>query len=174
MTPKPEYLHTVFYSALGPIRILTDRRAIIAVGLNESPEAFEARHANTAPGPWKAVKANEDPLLKAAVKALEEFFSDGKPLPDGILLNPTGTSFQQKVWKQLRKIPHGQTITYGQIAEKIGSPEAARAVGTACGANPLPLFIPCHRVIGSGGDLRGFGGGGVEIKKQLLDIENTE
>lgn len=87
-----------------------------------------------------------------------------------LLLNPRGTDFQLKVWQALIQIPYGETRSYGDIAEMVGKPEASRAVGAANGQNPLPIVIPCHRVIGSDGGLTGFGGG-LECKKFLLSHE---
>lgn len=84
---------------------------------------------------------------------------------------PQGTEFQQAVWKEMQKIPRGQTRTYGEIAAAIGHPNAVRAVGTACGANPLPLFIPCHRVVAKNG-LGGFGSG-LPWKEMLLKLEKA-
>ncbi|MBA3011917.1 MAG: methylated-DNA--[protein]-cysteine S-methyltransferase [Proteobacteria bacterium] len=83
-----------------------------------------------------------------------------------------GTDFQQKVWKELLKIPYGQTISYGQLAERIGNPTAFRAVGLANGKNPISIIIPCHRVIGKDGSLTGFGGG-IDVKRQLLSLEQA-
>jgi len=85
-------------------------------------------------------------------------------------LAPRGTPFQLDVWRALRDIPYGETRSYAQIARTIGKPEAIRAVGAANGANPLPIVVPCHRVIGSNGSLTGFGGG-LEAKRFLLDLE---
>ena len=84
----------------------------------------------------------------------------------------SGTSFQQQVWRSLTKIPRGQTQSYAWVARKIGKPGATRAVGTACGANPVPVIIPCHRVIASDGSLGGFGGG-LPMKRRLLALEKT-
>jgi len=81
-----------------------------------------------------------------------------------------GTEFQQKVWHQLLEIPYGETISYGELARRIGSPKAFRAVGMANGKNPISIIIPCHRVIGKDGSLTGFGGG-IDVKKQLLSLE---
>lgn len=81
-----------------------------------------------------------------------------------------GTAFQQKVWRTLRDIPYGQTWTYADIARKIGKPKSSRAVGDACRKNPVPIILPCHRVIGSNGSMTGFGGG-VNLKKRLLKLE---
>jgi methylated-DNA-[protein]-cysteine S-methyltransferase len=84
-----------------------------------------------------------------------------------------GTDFQKRVWNALRKISYGETISYKQLAEMIGSPKAVRAVGAANGANPIPIIIPCHRVIGNDGSLTGFGGG-LTLKKQLLELESHQ
>lgn len=82
----------------------------------------------------------------------------------------TGTPFQLKVWEALLNVPYGTTCSYGQLARTIGTPEAVRAVGAANGANPIPIVVPCHRVIGSNGKLTGYGGG-LPLKKFLLDLE---
>ena|SRR6266705_1530266 len=84
-----------------------------------------------------------------------------------------GTDFQKKVWTALRNIPYGETISYKELAEIVGSPKAVRAVGAANGANPIPIIIPCHRVIGHDGSLTGFGGG-LPLKKQLLELESNQ
>lgn len=81
-----------------------------------------------------------------------------------------GTTFQQRVWQELRKIPPGRTRSYAEVAAAVGSPQAARAVGGACGANPIPLLVPCHRVLASGGRLGGFSGG-LDWKRRLLALE---
>jgi methylated-DNA-[protein]-cysteine S-methyltransferase len=88
-------------------------------------------------------------------------------------LRPSGTGFQQRVWQELRRIPYGETISYLELATRIGNPRAVRAVGLANGANPLPVIVPCHRVIGSNGRLVGFGGG-LSIKRALLDHERGQ
>jgi len=87
-----------------------------------------------------------------------------------LLLAPVGTPFQLKVWKALRAIPYGELVSYKTIAEAVGNPKAVRAVGGANGKNPIPIIVPCHRVIGSDGSLTGFGGG-LETKKRLIDLE---
>ena len=88
-----------------------------------------------------------------------------------LALKPAGTEFQLAVLNELRRIPYGSTTSYGEIAKRIGRPKAVRAVGAANGRNPIPIVIPCHRVIGSNGDLTGFGGG-LDTKKALLKLEN--
>ncbi|MEM8817576.1 MAG: methylated-DNA--[protein]-cysteine S-methyltransferase [Pseudomonadota bacterium] len=111
---------------------------------------------------------SEQPF-KTAKAQLDEYF-DGRRTEFELNLVPTGTDFQRRVLDELRKIPYGQTASYGEIAERIGKPKAVRAVGAANGRNPLPIFIPCHRVIGSGGQLTGFGGG-LDAKASLLRLE---
>lgn len=112
----------------------------------------------------------EDPTAFSDVVAqLDEYFS-GTRKAFQLSLNPHGTDFQKRVWKELQKIGYGQTTSYSEIAKKIGNPKACRAIGLANGKNPIPIIIPCHRVIGKNGSLTGFGGG-LTVKKQLLDLE---
>ena len=85
---------------------------------------------------------------------------------------PEGTPFQRKVWSALEEIPYGRLVTYKQVAHRIGNPKAVRAVGGANGKNPIPIIVPCHRVIGSDGSLTGFGGG-LDIKQRLIDLEKS-
>lgn len=87
-------------------------------------------------------------------------------------LDPMGTPFQQAVWTELRRIPYGETRSYAQVAAGIGKPKAVRAVGQANHRNPLPIFIPCHRVIGASGKLTGYGGG-LDLKEKLLELEGA-
>ena len=84
-----------------------------------------------------------------------------------------GTDFQKRVWTALQKIPYGETISYKKLAETVGSPKAVRAVGAANGANPIPIILPCHRVIGHDGSLTGFGGG-LPLKKRLIELESHQ
>ena len=109
------------------------------------------------------------PVLDEAVRQLEEYFA-GTRRDFDLPLDPAGTPFQQSAWMVLRTIPYGRTISYGQQARQLGDPNKARAVGAANGKNPLSIIVPCHRVIGSGGDLVGFGGG-LDVKSWLLDHE---
>lgn len=81
-----------------------------------------------------------------------------------------GTAFERQVWRELRRIPYGETATYGEIARRVGRPGAARAVGAANGRNPIPIVVPCHRVVAAGGKLGGYGGG-LALKRRLLDLE---
>ncbi len=113
-------------------------------------------------------KKNND-FLKPATEQLIAYFA-GELKAFDLLLAPKGTPFQEKVWKALLEIPYGSVATYKEIAKKIKNPKAVRAVGGANGKNPLPIVIPCHRVIGADGSLTGFSSG-LNIKKQLLLIE---
>ncbi|MGH8148453.1 MAG: methylated-DNA--[protein]-cysteine S-methyltransferase [Steroidobacteraceae bacterium] len=107
----------------------------------------------------------------AAVSELDEYFA-GRRRDFDLPLAPEGTEFQRTVWRALGRIPYGETVSYGELARRIGSPRASRAVGLANGANPIPIIVPCHRVIGADGSLTGFGGG-LEIKGKLLALERT-
>ncbi len=116
-------------------------------------------------------KVEETLLIKEAKKQLDEYLSGNRKDFD-LPLKASGTDFQQKVWKTLVEIPYGETRYYGQIAESIGNPKAARAIGLANNRNPISIFIPCHRVIGKNGKLIGYGGG-LDIKEALLDLEKN-
>lgn len=107
--------------------------------------------------------------LLAALEQLREYFA-GRRRGFELALAPRGTPFRLAVWRQLARIPYGGTISYGELARRIGNPAASRAVGAANGANPLPIVVPCHRVIGADGRLTGFGGG-LPAKQWLLQHE---
>lgn len=114
---------------------------------------------------WK-----EDPEPFAEpIRQLQEYFQGSRREFD-LPLAPDGTEFQQQVWAELRRIPFGETISYGELARRINNPKAVRAVGLANGRNPISIVIPCHRVIGANGKLTGYGGG-LERKKRLLELE---
>jgi len=110
--------------------------------------------------------------LRETVSQLRAYFA-GKLEIFNLDLAPEGTSFQLAVWKRLCEIPFGETISYGELARRIGNPNASRAVGLANGSNPIPIVIPCHRVIGSNGKLTGYGGG-LPIKEKLLALERRQ
>ncbi len=109
--------------------------------------------------------------LREAIRQLEGYFR-GDLQEFDLDMEAAGTEFQRRTWKALRTIPYGQTISYAELARRVGNPKAVRAVGTANGSNPLPIVIPCHRVIGSNGKLTGYGGG-LDIKQQLLKLEGA-
>lgn len=116
---------------------------------------------------------NENPEpLRETLRQLRAYFA-GKLEAFDLPLAPAGTPFQLAVWKRLCEIPYGETISYGELARRIGNPNASRAVGLANGSNPIPVVIPCHRVIGSNGKLTGYGGG-LPIKEKLLALERRQ
>lgn len=112
----------------------------------------------------------DDSFQKEIKKELMEYF-EGKRKVFEIPLEVEGTEFQKKVWTEMAKIPFGEKMSYGELAEKSGCPKGARAVGLACNKNKIPIIIPCHRVVGKNGNLTGFAGG-LDIKAQLLKLEN--
>jgi methylated-DNA-[protein]-cysteine S-methyltransferase len=122
--------------------------------------------------PVRSVGGQRDdgsPLIEEAVRQLRAYFL-GTRREFELPLDPQGTAFQKRVWRHLITIPYGQTRSYRQVAESIGAPLAVRAVGAANGANPIPIVVPCHRVIGAGGKLTGYGGG-LPLKQKLLELE---
>ncbi|OUN02142.1 cysteine methyltransferase [Flavonifractor sp. An92] len=112
---------------------------------------------------------HETPLLREVREQLLAYLR-GELKTFELPLDPRGTPFQCAVWEELRRIPYGTTCTYGELAARIGNPRAVRAVGQANHRNPLPIFIPCHRVIGANGALTGYAGG-LELKRSLLELE---
>ena len=119
---------------------------------------------------------NEQKVLKEAVESLQHYF-DGRTMEFSLPLAPSGTPFQRAVWRILTAIPYGETKSYGWVAEQLGMRSGARAVGGACGSNPIPIIIPCHRVIASNGAIGGYSGGGIgegiSIKRRLLALEGV-
>jgi methylated-DNA-[protein]-cysteine S-methyltransferase len=124
------------------------------------------------PAPADKAWTNESSALSEPVRQLRAYFG-GEIEEFDLSLAPEGTPFQQKVWHELCRIPYGETISYGELARRIGNPNASRAVGLANGSNPIPIIIPCHRVIGSNGKLTGYGGG-LPIKEKLLALEKRQ
>jgi len=110
--------------------------------------------------------------LKETIRQLRSYFT-GELEEFDLPLAPEGMAFQLKVWQRLCEIPYGETISYGELARRLGNPNASRAVGLANGSNPIPIVIPCHRVIGSNGKLTGYGGG-LPIKEKLLALERRQ
>lgn len=146
-------------SPVGPLRLAAD-----AAGLRRI-DFLPAAGQPAAPAGWVR---SATALLPVAAQ-LEAYF-DGSLRAFSLPLAPEGTPFQQRVWSGLCEIPYGETISYGQLAARLGNPKACRAVGLANGRNPLPIVVPCHRVIGQNGSLVGYGGG-LPIKEKLLALE---
>lgn len=120
--------------------------------------------------PVPRLMPHRTPLLERAEGQILEYLN-GRRQEFDLPLAFVGTDFQKKVWQALREIPYGKTVSYGALAEYIGCPGGARAVGMANHANPLPILVPCHRVVGAGGQLTGYAGG-LEMKRALLELEN--
>ena len=152
---------TVMQSPIGDLRIVEHNGAITAI---------EFSPFSSATGRPLGAEAPDQPVLADAVRQLNAYF-DRDLLEFDLPLAPEGTEFQQKVWAQLRMIGFGETASYGDIAHRLGKTNAAsRAVGLANGRNPVPIVIPCHRVIGANGTLTGYAGG-LERKQLLLELE---
>jgi methylated-DNA-[protein]-cysteine S-methyltransferase len=148
----------ILESPIGPLTLRCSEKAVVALDFG-------------APPPQSAPKSHYPPLVAQAENALKAYFLQDAKALEQIPLQPKGTPFQQEVWELLKKIPYGQTRTYGEIALQLHNPKASRAVGSANSKNPIPLFIPCHRVLGAKGKLTGFAGG-LERKEKLLKLEN--
>src|SRR5580704_11237893 len=154
--------YTIMKSPIGPLMLAGDERGLRLVHF------MTGRRPKSPQRDWTV----DTTRFKKVDRQLEAYI-DGKLKDFDLPLILDGTSFQLLVWNNLRKIPYGETVSYGQLAKRIGSPDAARAVGLANGSNPIPIIIPCHRVIGSNGDLTGFGGG-LPLKKKLLALESRQ
>ena len=127
--------------------------------------AIELNAATELPGR----ECDSNPVLRQAIEQLRAYFA-GELRDFDLSLDMQGTEFQRRVWLELRNIPYGETRSYSFVANTIGAPKAVRAVGAANGRNPIPIVVPCHRVIGAGGALVGYGGG-LPLKRFLLDLE---
>ena len=152
--------HHVVDSPLGPLTLVADGVALVALHLSDErdgPAAASLGRPGRAP-------------FASVVEQLEAYFA-GEPVTfEDVQVDAPGTPFQREVWAALRRIPHGRTASYGEVARSLGRPGASRAVGHANGRNPVSVVVPCHRVVGADGRLTGFAGG-LERKRQLLDLE---
>jgi methylated-DNA-[protein]-cysteine S-methyltransferase len=153
--------YTLYDSPIGSLLLAGDSAGLKLVNFQ----------AGTHPQPIHSSWTRDPAHFSEPIAQLNAYFA-GSLRDFDLALSPSGTTFQLTVWSELRTIPFGTTISYGDLAERIGRPKAVRAVGTANGANPIPLIIPCHRVIGSNGKLTGYGGG-LEIKEKLLAHEGA-
>lgn len=146
-------------SPLGPLVVTGTDRAITGIGMNGH---------RVIPG----ARPRPNALLRRAEQQLMEYFAGARRDFD-LPVAPVGTDFQHRIWKVLQRIPFGETRSYGAVAKSAGNPSASRAVGAACRSNPLPIVIPCHRVVGMNGRLTGFGGG-LDRKAWLLNHEGSD
>lgn len=151
-----------YKTQLGPVTIADNGNAITHLLIGDPATDF----LNSVNG-----HLNETQLIRQAHQQLEAYLSGTRQTFD-LPIAPTGTNFQQRVWEALRQIPFGSTQSYADIAKNIGSPSASRAVGTACGRNPILIITPCHRVIGKSGKLTGFAAG-LDVKTALLQLEKV-
>jgi methylated-DNA-[protein]-cysteine S-methyltransferase len=158
MTTEVLY-HDTMDSPIGPLRLVADDEGLRRICFRQD------RH----PRPEDARGTHAPRRLAFARQQLEEYFAGSRRQFD-LPLRPLGTPFQRETWQALCAIPYGATWSYADLAQHIGKPRAVRAVGAANGRNPLPIVVPCHRVIGRDGSLVGFGGG-LEIKARLLALE---
>ena len=157
--PTEDLLYTIIYSPIGELLLAGDPTGLQHI-------QFKDRDF-TPPPDWQAVAALPYPVADQ----LDSYFAGHLGSFD-LPLNPQGTAFQRKVWAALAEIPYGETISYLELAHRIGNPNAVRAVGLANGKNPLPIVVPCHRVIGSNGALVGYASG-LPIKRALLALEGA-
>ena len=156
-------------SPVGPVWVAATQAGICAVGLGarQPDDLFTWLSRRIDPQPPR----EDDEALSLALAQLHEYFSCARREFD-LSLDARGTPFQRAVWAEVSHISYGTTTTYGEIARRLGRPRATRAVGGANGANPLPILIPCHRVIGANGALTGYGGG-LQVKAALLQLEGA-
>ncbi|PSL54103.1 methylated-DNA-[protein]-cysteine S-methyltransferase [Saccharothrix carnea] len=151
--------HTTVDSPVGPLTLVAHDEVLSGLYMTEQ----RYRPADDTFGP-------EDPSpFGDVITQLAEYFA-GTRTDFDLPLDPIGTPFQRTVWRALAEIPYGETVTYGELAQRLGRPSAARAVGLANGRNPIAIILPCHRVVGANGDLTGYGGG-LARKRRLLDLE---
>ncbi len=156
-------------TAWGWVGIASSPRGLLALTL---PEPTQERALKPLLERWGEKQPYNDPKLDGLKRKLQHYFDGQQVLFDEALDLSGATAFQRRVWSVVRDIPYGETRSYSQIARQAVSPGAARAVGRAMAANPVPIVVPCHRVIGSDGNLRGFGGG-LDLKRRLLEMEGA-
>lgn len=159
-----EYYYKEIASPVGRLKIVASDNGLAAIlWEDDNPNRVRVRIYT---------ESNTHPVLIATERELMEYF-EGKRTSFSITLDPIGTEFQKEVWKALSTIPYGETRSYRDIANQIGNVKAVRAVGAANGRNPISIVVPCHRVIGTSGELTGFAGG-LEAKARLLSLEGVK
>ncbi len=162
------YHYSFLDTPIGTLTLIADDAALVEVWFPNHTEHDGGAGVDELDG---AVLDPEHTVLRRASDQLSEYFAGTRTTFD-VPLAPEGTPFQLAAWRALSTIPFGETVSYGEQAKRLGDPNKARAVGAANGRNPLPIIVPCHRVVGSSGQLTGFGGG-VESKAWLLDHEQA-
>ena len=158
-----------YESPLGTILLVTDTKGTLrALDFSD----FESRMQRLLTSHYGEVMLHDRSAPREIVQALDAYFSGDLGAIDSLIVETGGTSFQREVWQALRGIAPGETISYGQLAARVGRPSASRAVGAANGQNPVAIVVPCHRVIGADGSLTGYGGS-LPRKRWLLDHESV-
>lgn len=153
--------HTVVDSPVGPLTLVAAGGVLTGLYMDlQRHRPLQERFGERDPAP-----------LREVIRQLDEYFA-GQRTEFDLPMTLLGTPFQRTVWAALQEIPYGETMSYGHLAQRIGHPGAARAVGLANGRNPIGIIVPCHRVVGATGDLTGYGGG-LERKQHLLDFERN-
>ena len=150
-------------SPLGTMRLVARDGAL--VGVYFDGQKYDARAGDD----WR--EAPDDPLLREAGRQLDEYFA-GRRRRFELRVAPLGTAFQREVWRAIAAVPCGSTITYAELARRVGRPTSVRAAGAATGRNPISIVVPCHRIMGAGGALTGYAGG-LDRKKALLALESS-
>lgn len=173
---EPDRLNFMeFTSPAGPILVCVGNEGVCLLHIGETGEFSKTDSTRFVMGlrrPWVVDPRAHLGLLDRVKNAILDYFEKHIPLPNIPVDLRNGSAFQQEVWQALQQVPFGETRTYLQIATSIGRPKSARAVGQACGSNPVALIIPCHRVLASNGKLGGFSSG-LHIKKALLELEQS-
>ena len=160
--------YSITPSTLGKLLVASSEKGVCMVSMGETDAVLERDLYNRFPD--DDVQKDKAAISKT-VSAVKEIIAGRKPL-SSMRFDLRGTDFQKKVWAELLRIPAGKTRSYGEIAKRIGKPNAYRAVANACGANPVAIAVPCHRVIASGGRIGGYGGG-LHRKRKLLSSEGV-
>lgn len=161
------YAYSRYASPVGGLYVAADTKGITELGIGVKEGDFLAGLASNSRQGIEPVFNNKN--FSALFRLLDEYFK-GRPVVFSVPLNPFGTAFDRVVWNALSAIPWGGKLSYGEVASVIGKPGAARAVGGACGRNPIPIIVPCHRVLQSGGFIGGYSGG-EGVKEKLLTLE---
>lgn len=162
MPPRPSpvpHVHTIIESPIGPLTLVAEGRTLCGLYMTRQ------RHRP----PAETFGERDAAPCRAAADQLRAYFA-GQRTEFELPMSLSGSPFQQRVWGALCEIPYGETVSYGELAKRLGQPNAARAVGLANGRNPISIIVPCHRVVGAAGSLTGYGGG-LERKQGLLDHE---
>lgn len=162
-----EHAFVTVDSPIGRLELVSDGTAVCQLTIEGDPGM---PHGTL---PRGGAPGHPDAVLAQATAELTEYFA-GTRTRFAVPIALSGTTFQRAVWDELTRVPHGTTLSYAELARRVGAPNAARAVGGAVGANPVPIFVPCHRVVAANGKLTGYSGGsGIETKVALLELERA-